>query len=105
MAKTRGPVMLALAKILPRYDPPRREDLEGLTEWTESVRNNGLLTPLLVRPVGEDTYRLLVADREWYAARLARLSEVPAIIWDITEEEQADLALAEVLARWDALQE
>ena len=64
MAKTRGPVMLAMAKILPRYVPLRSEDLEGLTEWTESVRNNGLLTPLLVRPVGEDTYRLLVADRE-----------------------------------------
>ena len=105
MAKMDAPVMLALDKISPKSAASQPLDRDALAMWAESVKRNGLRSPLLVRPLGEDTYQMVLEDHKWHAARLAGLTEVPAIVWEMTEDELSEVALAEVLTRWELSQD
>lgn len=95
-------VRLKLMEIEPNRAQPRRSfDEEGLSELTESIRQHGVLQPLLVRPLPDGGYQLVAGERRWRAARNAGLSEVPVVVREMTDEEVSVLALVENLQRED----
>ncbi len=92
---------LPLALIEPGpFQPRRRFNEASLQELAESVRVKGVLQPLLVRPKG-DGYELVAGERRFRAAQLAGLTEVPAIIREMSDQEALELALVENLQRED----
>lgn len=95
-------VTLRIADIEPNRDQPRRHfDAEALAELTESIRQHGVLQPLLVRPLPAGGYRIVAGERRWRAAREAGLSEVPVVIREMSDREADELALIENLQRAD----
>lgn len=76
-----------------RYQP--RQDLreDTLRELAESIRAQGVVQPVVVRPVGEGRYELIAGERRWRAAQLAELREVPAVIREVSD--QAAIAMAD----------
>lgn len=92
---------LPLALIKPNPDQPRRIfNQQALEELTTSIKDKGLLQPLLVRPKG-DMYELIAGERRFKASQLAGLTEVPVLIRDISEREALEIALIENLQRED----
>jgi ParB family chromosome partitioning protein len=93
--------MIAIELLQPNAEQPRKDrgDLRGLTE---SVREKGVLEPLLVRPLRESgRYLIISGERRFFAAQAAGLAEVPCIEKDIGEEETLEIALIENLQRKD----
>lgn len=93
--------MIPLDQITPNADQPRKDrgDLKGLTE---SVREKGVLEPLLVRYLSESQkYMIISGERRYFAARAAGLAEVPCIEKDADDAETLELALIENLQRKD----
>ncbi len=94
-----GLEQIPLNLIDPNPFQPRIELLEdGLEELASSIRSNGLLQPILIRPFGE-RYQLVAGERRWRAAGKAGLEKVPAIIRDTDDTEALEMALAENLLR------
>lgn len=92
---------IRLSEIEPNRDQPRHEfDSEKLSELAESIRLHGVITPITVRKTG-DTYQIIAGERRWRAARMAGLSEIPAIVLDADEKKTYELALIENLQRED----
>lgn len=97
-----GAVMIRLSLVEPNPDQPRKEfDDEALGELADSVRQHGILQPLLVRPLPNDGYQIVAGERRWRAARLAGLTEIPAVIRELDDRQVAQLALVENLQRED----
>lgn len=96
------PQMIAVDQIRPSNQQVRtRFDAEPLGELAESIRQHGVLQPLLVRRQG-DTYELIAGERRWRAARLAGLTSVPAVVRSETDNDaQLVLGLIENLQRTD----
>ena len=92
--------VIPIDKIAPNPDQPRTE-IGDLTELTDSIRQNGVLEPLLVKPKGDGTYMIIAGERRWRASNLAGLIEVPCIEFDIDEKTIAEIALIENLQRKD----
>ncbi|WP_022797683.1 ParB/RepB/Spo0J family partition protein [Thermus islandicus] len=96
-----GVVRLPLEAIRPNPSQPRRRfRQESLEELALSIREKGLLQPLLVRPKGNG-YELVAGERRFRAAELAGLAEVPAMVRDLTDREALELSLVENLQRED----
>ena len=92
---------LPLKKIKPNKEQPRKHfDEAELTELSDSIKQNGILQPLLVREKG-DHYEIVAGERRFQAAKLAKLEEVPVVIKAISDEEVFKLALIENLQRSD----
>lgn len=92
---------LPLSKIIPNKDQPRKLfKPEELAELSDSISQNGVLQPLLVRKKGMN-YEIVAGERRYQAAKLAGLKEVPVIIKDISDDEVFKLALIENLQRSD----
>ncbi len=90
---------LPIDTILPNPNQPRKTfNSSHLEELAASMRQSGVLQPVLVRPHG-DGYQLVVGERRWRAAKLAGLRTVPAVIRDATDAECLELALIENLLR------
>lgn len=83
-----------------RYQPRTEMDEDALADLAESIRTHGVLEPIIVRPSGNG-YELVVGERRWRAARQAGLSEIPAVVRDLTDQEAAVVALVENLQRED----
>ena len=100
-AGMRADSTLPLDRIRPNKDQPRRtfDDVE-LAELADSIRQNGVLQPLLVRDRG-DYYEIVAGERRYQAAQAAGLDEVPVIIRDISDDDVFKLALIENLQRSD----
>src|SRR3954463_10570208 len=81
--------------------PRRRFDDESLAGLADSVRERGVVQPVLVRPVAGGTYELIAGERRWRAARLAGLAEVPALVRSRDDAEALEVALIENMARED----
>ncbi|HEX6021644.1 MAG TPA: ParB/RepB/Spo0J family partition protein [Solirubrobacter sp.] len=81
--------------------PRRRFDQESLHALSESVRERGVLQPVLVRPCPGGTYELIAGERRWRAAQLAGLDFVPAVVAPHEDTESLELALIENMARED----
>jgi ParB family chromosome partitioning protein len=86
-----------------RYQPRRVFDPEKLAGLVASIRDKGILTPLLVRPHQSiaNAYELIAGERRWRAAAQAQLHEVPVIVRDLTDRETLEIALVENLQRED----
>lgn len=92
---------LPISKIKPNPGQPRKEfDQEKLEELADSIRQHGVLQPILVRKQGSE-YQIVAGERRYQASKLAGLKEIPAVVRDITDEEVFQLALIENLQRAD----
>ncbi len=95
-------VTLKIAEIEPNRKQPRREfEPESLNELSESIKQHGVLQPMLVRPILGGGYEIVAGERRFRAARMAGLTEVPVIIRELTDEQTMELALIENLQRED----
>lgn len=93
---------LPLTDIHPgRYQPRRSFDEASLAELAESIKAQGLMQPVLVRPRAQGGYELVAGERRWRAARLAGLASVPAVVKPVTDRQASVMALVENLQRED----
>jgi ParB family chromosome partitioning protein len=84
-----------------RYQPRTRMAPEALSELAASIRTQGVMQPVLVRPVAAGRYEIVAGERRWRAARMAGLTEVPALIRDVPDEQALAAALIENIQRED----
>jgi ParB family chromosome partitioning protein len=88
-----------------KYQPRTRMDEQALNELAASIRAQGLMQPLLVRPVGSsqghDQYELIAGERRWRAAQLAGFTEVPVLVRDVPDNAALAMALIENIQRED----
>lgn len=95
-------VALKLNEIEPNKEQPRKTfDEKALSELATSIERNGVLQPLLVRPMADGTYQLVAGERRWRASRIAGLTEVPVVIKEMSDEQAMEIALIENLQRED----
>lgn len=95
-------VTLKLNEIEPNRSQPRKDfNDETLAELADSIAQHGVLQPLLVRPLMGGGYQIVAGERRWRAARMAGISEVPAVIRELSDNEVMELALIENLQRED----
>jgi ParB family chromosome partitioning protein len=91
---------LPVARIRPgRYQPRTKMDQQALAELAASIRSQGLMQPLLVRPVDRERYELIAGERRWRAAQMAGLEEVPALVRDVPDEAALAMSLIENIQR------
>lgn len=91
-----------LSQIEPNRDQPRKDfDEQALNELAESIREHGLLQPILVRSKPSGGYEIIAGERRWRASRIAGLRTVPVVIKEMDEKEAAEVALIENLQRED----
>ena len=100
--KTEGSVvMMKIALVEPNRAQPRKEfDKERLTELAESIRQFGVISPLLVQKM-DDHYEIIAGERRWRAAQIAGLKEIPVIIRDYSKQEAVEISLIENIQRED----
>ncbi len=95
-------VRLSINEIEPNRDQPRKIfEEQALAELSASIKEHGVLQPLLVRPMADGSYRLVAGERRYRAARMAGITEVPVTIREMTDEEESIFALIENLHRED----
>ncbi len=95
-------VSLAVSVIEPNKKQPRTEfEKHALSELADSISENGVLQPIIVRPSGDGFYRIVAGERRWRAAKMAGLTEIPVIIVEVDERKAAEIALIENLQRED----
>jgi ParB family chromosome partitioning protein len=91
---------LAVNKIRPgKYQPRTKMDQEALAELAASIKTQGLMQPVLVRPVERDRYELIAGERRWRAAQMAGLDHVPALVREVPDEAALAMALIENIQR------
>ena len=91
--------MISLSIIVPNEWQPRKEfEKNALQGLADSIREHGVVQPVIVRPKG-NTFELIAGERRLRAAQLAGLSEIPALVRDYTDRETAEIALIENLQR------
>jgi ParB family transcriptional regulator, chromosome partitioning protein len=95
-------VHIPVGSIRPNTRQPRRRlDGEGIDELAESIRAQGLVQPVVVRPAPDGGYELIAGERRWRAARVASLATVPALVRETDDRDSLLLALVENVARED----
>ncbi|URA10944.1 ParB/RepB/Spo0J family partition protein [Thermospira aquatica] len=94
--------MIDVGKILPNKHQPRKFFAEDeLKELADSIREKGVIQPILVTDLGNGKYELVAGERRWRAAKMAGLLEIPAIVRDFSEEDKLEIALIENIQRSD----
>ncbi|RPI47416.1 MAG: ParB/RepB/Spo0J family partition protein [Betaproteobacteria bacterium] len=84
-----------------RYQPRTRMDQTALGELADSIRAQGLMQPILVRPIAAGNYEIIAGERRWRAARMAGLSSVPVLVRDVKDNAALAMALIENIQRED----
>jgi len=84
-----------------KYQPRRDIDPESLQELAESIRAQGIMQPIVVRPISDRKYEIIAGERRWRAAQIAGLDQVPAVIRDVNDESAIAMALIENIQRED----
>lgn len=93
---------LDLNEIVPNRDQPRKTfDEASIEELAQSIKQHGVLQPLLVRPIPSGGYQLVAGERRWRACRIAGLPKVPVVIKELTDTETMEIAIIENLQRED----
>ena len=94
--------LLPIHKVEPNRSQPRQDfDEEELQALSESIATHGILQPLTVRELSSGYYQIIAGERRWRAARMANLTEVPAVIIEADDKKAMELALIENLQRQD----
>ncbi|MFZ5722183.1 MAG: ParB/RepB/Spo0J family partition protein [Pseudomonadota bacterium] len=84
-----------------RYQPRREFAEDKLAELAESIKAQGLMQPIVVRPIGEKKYEIIAGERRWRAAQLAGMEKVPCVIKDVADEAALAMSLIENIQRED----
>ena len=82
-----------------KYQPRTKMDPEALAELAASIKARGLMQPLVVRPIGDESYELIAGERRWRAAQMAGLGDVPVVIRDVPDEAALAMSLIENIQR------
>lgn len=91
---------LPVGRIRPgKYQPRTRMGQEALAELAASIKTQGLMQPVLVRPVDKDRYELIAGERRWRAAQMAGLQEIPALVREVADESALAMSLIENIQR------
>lgn len=93
-------IKIDIEKIIPDRHQPRkifRED--SLKELSQSIKERGILQPIIVSRVGDGTFRLIAGERRWRAAQLAGIKQIPALIKDVSSQDAIEIALIENIQR------
>ena len=102
MENENSTTMLNINEVEPNRNQPRKNfNQKALEELAKSIEQNGIIQPILVRPMSDGSYQLIAGERRWRAARMAGLHEVPVTIREMTDEEASVFALIENLQRED----
>ncbi len=95
-----GAVYLKIEDVEPNREQPRTEfEEEALLQLADSIREHGVLQPILVRPIFGGGYQIVAGERRYRASRIAGLTEIPAIIRDLNDLQTMEIALIENLQR------
>ncbi len=84
-----------------RYQPRRDMSAEALEELAESIRSQGVMQPIVVRPISASRYEIIAGERRWRAAKLASLETIPAVVRHVDDEAAIAMALIENIQRED----
>lgn len=101
---SRTPNQVPVGNLRPNILQPRKKfDETSLKELADSIREKGILQPILVRPIADlaEHYEIIAGERRWRAAQMARLHDVPVLVKDISDTESLELALIENIQRSD----
>lgn len=82
-----------------KYQPRSHMDKDALAELADSIREQGVVQPIVVRPIGEGRYEIVAGERRWRASQLAGLDKIPALVRDIPDEAAIAVALIENIQR------
>ena len=97
-----GNLYLPISQVESYYAQPRKLfDEDALSELADSIREHGVIQPLTVRKLSSGYYQIIAGERRWRAARLAGLTEIPAVVIEADDQKAAELALVENLQRED----
>jgi ParB family chromosome partitioning protein len=102
--ETEGQMMVALESLKPgRFNPRRNFPEVQIAELAASIRERGLVQPLVVRPSGTSgkSYEIVAGERRWRAAQVARLKEVPVVVRSLSDQEAIEIAIIENVQRED----
>jgi len=93
-------IKVEIAKIVPNVHQPRKvfRD-EALQELARSIREKGVLQPIIVSRAGDGTFRLIAGERRWRASQLAGLKKIPALVKDVSSQDSIEIALIENIQR------
>jgi len=101
VAQSRAVIDISLDRLHPNpFQPRQAYDPETLSELVESIRSQGILQPILVRPAGED-YEIVLGERRWRAAEQAGLQTIPCMVQEVDDRHVLELALVENIQRED----
>ena len=99
---TGGAQTLRMSDIEPNRGQPRQNfDESAIADLADSIRQHGLIEPIVVRPMDAGGYQIVAGERRWRACRMLGMSEIPAIIREYTDFETAQIALIENIQRED----
>jgi ParB family chromosome partitioning protein len=84
-----------------RYQPRMSFDEQPLAELAASIKEKGVLSPILVRPIGPDRYEIVAGERRWRAAQLAKLHDVPVVVRELPDDQALEIAIIENVQRAD----
>lgn len=98
----RAEVMVPIERLIPNPDQPRRDFVpEALEELAASIREKGVIQPLIVRARDEDRFEIVAGERRWRAAQIAQLHELPVLVRDFSDTEVLEVAIIENIQRAD----
>jgi ParB family chromosome partitioning protein len=101
-AKDKEIVLINLDNIEPNRDQPRKNfQPEKIRELAESIKEHGVVQPIVVRSVDKGKFEIVVGERRWRASRLAGLREIPCVVREISQKESTEIALIENIQRED----
>mgnify|MGYP000620886441 CR=1 FL=1 len=94
-------VLVPVEKIIPNPDQPRRDfEPDALKDLADSIRQKGVIQPLIVRRIADsDSYEIVAGERRWRAAQIAQLHELPVIIREFSDSEVLEIAIIENIQR------
>ena len=82
-----------------RYQPRQVFDKDALSELADSIKSLGLIEPLVVREISPNRYEIIAGERRWRASMIAKLTEVPCLISEYTDEQAAAVTIIENIQR------
>ena len=84
-----------------RYQPRKTFDEQPLADLAASIKEKGVLSPILVRPIGPDRYEIVAGERRWRAAQIAQLHDVPVVVRELPDDQALEIAIIENVQRTD----